>query len=117
MIDQQISEATRYALLEEELQRYLPLLQQYYHPHKIVLFGSMVTGQIQTWSDIDLMIVTETRLRFLDRTKEVMQVLQPRVGLDVLVYTPDEFDQLFRERPFFRTEILGKGKVLYEHSE
>ncbi|MEK9135842.1 MAG: C25 family cysteine peptidase, partial [Bacteroidota bacterium] len=29
-------------------------------------------------------------------------------------YTPNEFEQLQRERAFFRDEILGKGKVVYE---
>ena len=44
------------------------------------------------------------------------RLLRPRIGLDLLVYTPDEFEQLCRERPFFRDEVLGKGKVLYEQS-
>ncbi|RME47878.1 MAG: nucleotidyltransferase domain-containing protein, partial [Caldilineae bacterium] len=51
---------------------------------------------------------------FLERTKEVMQLLQPRVGVDILVYTPAEFERLARERAFVRDEIVGKGKVLYE---
>lgn len=36
--------ATRRALLEEEIKRYVPLLQQHYRPHKILLFGSMAAG-------------------------------------------------------------------------
>lgn len=63
------------------------------------------------------MIVAETDLRFLDRIKEAIQLLRPRVGADILVYTPDEFEQLCRERQFFRTEMLEKGKVLYERGE
>jgi predicted nucleotidyltransferase len=66
------------------------------------------------WSDIDLVVVKETDRRFLDRTKNVLQLLQPRVGVDVLVYTPQEFERLARERNFVRTEIRGKGRVLYE---
>jgi hypothetical protein len=41
-------------------------------------------------------------------------LLQPRVGIDILVYTPVEFENLCKERAFFREEILGKGKILYE---
>jgi hypothetical protein len=52
----------------------------------------------------------------LDRTKEMLRLLQPRVGLDVLVYTPDEFEQLCRERTFFQQEIVKKARVLYELS-
>jgi predicted nucleotidyltransferase len=74
----------------------------------------MATGNLHEWSDIDLVIVKETNQRFLERTKEVMQLLQPKVGLDVLVYTPAEFAQLYQERAFVRDEIVNKGRVLYE---
>jgi hypothetical protein len=35
------------------------------------------------------------------------------VATDLLVYTPEEFEQLARERPFVREEILAKGVLLY----
>jgi hypothetical protein len=41
-------------------------------------------------------------------------LLQPHVSMDILVYTPAEFTQLSRERPFFRDEIVAKGRVIYE---
>lgn len=102
--------------LQAELKRYLELLLDHVSPQKVILFGSLAQNEVEAWSDIDLVIVTETRARFLDRSKHILQLLQPRVGLDVLVYTPDEFEQLCRERPFFQDEILRKGKVLYERS-
>jgi len=43
-----------------------------------------------------------------------MQLLKPRVGIDILVYTPDEFAQMSQERLFVRQEIAAKGRVLYE---
>ncbi|MCW6034762.1 nucleotidyltransferase domain-containing protein [Spirulina subsalsa FACHB-351] len=104
----------RQQLLLTELNRYLELLQNFYQPKLILLFGSMATEQVHEWSDIDLVIIKETSQRFLDRTKEVIKLLQPRVGLDVLVYTPSEFEQLCQNRAFVRHEIVGKGKVLYE---
>ncbi|MFQ6078846.1 MAG: nucleotidyltransferase domain-containing protein, partial [Thermodesulfobacteriota bacterium] len=66
------------------------------------------------WSDIDLVIVKDTRKRFLDRIKEVLALLQPEVGVDILVYTPQEFQALAARRPFFQQEIQSKGKVVYE---
>jgi hypothetical protein len=35
----------------------------------------------------------------------------------VLVYTPDEFEQMRQERPFVQQEIVEKGRVLYEQSK
>ena len=104
----------RQQLLLSELNRYVSLLENFYRPQSILLFGSMVSETTHEWSDIDLVIIKKTSNRFLDRAKEVIQLLQPRVGLDVLVYTPNEFEQLCQERAFVRDEILGKGKILYE---
>jgi Nucleotidyltransferase domain. len=107
---------TRQQLLETELNRYVSVLREHYDPRSIRVFGSMVSGTVHEWSDIDLVIVKETDQRFLERTKEVLQLLQPKVGVDVLVYTPDEFKQLCQERAFVRDEIMGKGRILYERS-
>lgn len=107
----------RQQLLLAELHRYVDLLRDFYKPQSVLLFGSMATGKTHEWSDLDLVIVKETTRRFFDRTKEVIQLLQPRVGIDILVYTPVEFEQLCKERAFVREEILGKGKVLYERGK
>ncbi len=106
----------RRALLERELDRWLPLLVAHERPDKIILFGSYCAGQIGEWSDLDLVIIKETQAPFLDRTRQVLELLKPQVGVDVLVYTPKEFEQLSQERAFVRQEIVAKGKVLYERS-
>lgn len=109
--------AQRRAVLEAELARYVQLLREQYAPQRILLFGSLISGEIREWSDIDLVIIKETERQFLDRTREVLQLLRPQVGVDILVYTPDEFDQLVQQRAFVRDEIVGKGKVLYERGK
>ena len=53
-------------------------------------------------------------LPFWKRVAEIRALLKPRVATDVLVYTPGEIEQLGKERPFVRDEILGRGRVLYE---
>ena len=109
--------AQRRAVLEAELARYVQLLREQYAPQRILLFGSLISGEVKEWSDIDLVIIKETERKFLDRTREVLQLLRPQVGVDILVYTPDEFDQLVQQRAFVRDEIVGKGKVLYERGK
>lgn len=106
----------RQTLLEQELARYVEILCQDYLADKVVLFGSLAGGKTSLWSDIDLVVVKETDLRFLDRIAEVIRLLQPRVGLDLLVYTPQEYDVLAQERLFVRSEIVEKGRVLYERT-
>jgi predicted nucleotidyltransferase len=112
--EEPIHSRTRQALLERELDRWLSLLIAHEQPDKIILFGSYRAGQVSEWSDLDLVIIKETKTRFLDRTRRVLELLKPQVGVDVLVYTPQEFEQLSRERAFVRQEIVAKGKVIYE---
>jgi predicted nucleotidyltransferase len=107
----------RRALLERELNRWLPLLIVHEQPDKITLFGSYCAGEIDECSDLDLVIVKETDAPFLDRTRQVLALLRPRVGVDVLVYTPEEFERLSRERAFLREEIVAKGWVIYERGD
>ncbi|MEA3310337.1 MAG: nucleotidyltransferase domain-containing protein [Chloroflexota bacterium] len=100
--------------LQLELARYLRLLTTHGSPEKIILFGSLAKGELHRWSDIDLLIVERTSLPFFQRLHQKRLLLQPTVGTDILVYTPEEFEQLSLERPFFREEVLSKGTVLYE---
>jgi len=43
-------------------------------------------------------------------------LLKPQVGTDILYYTPQEFEEMQRERTFFREEIAGRGRVVYERA-
>lgn len=80
---------------------------------KIILFGSLARGEVGRGSDIDLIIVQETDKRFLDRLEEIYAALEPRVGLDVLVYTPGEFARMERTNSFIKRAV-NEGKVLYD---
>jgi predicted nucleotidyltransferase len=113
-VDRSLTPAERRQLLEQELTRYVRLLTEHSDPERVIVFGSLVTGHIRAWSDIDLVIVERTDLPFLQRLRQVRKLLRPKVGTDILVYTPEEFEQLRRQRPFFREEILAKGMVIYE---
>ncbi len=111
-----IANQERRAFLESELNRWLPLLIANEQPERIILFGSYPTGQVGEWSDLDLVVVKETNDRFLERGRRILALLQPKVGVDLLVYTPAEFAQLAQERAFVRDEVVAKGKVIYERS-
>ncbi len=100
--------------LEKELKRILHILKKNYKPEKIILFGSLANGNINEWSDIDLVLIKRSKKRFLDRIGEVIELCSPKLGTDFIVYTPKEFQYLLRVEPFIREEVLKKGKVIYE---
>jgi len=106
--------AERKKLLVQEMNRCVRLLREHGSPEKVILFGTLAKGLVHEWSDIDLVVVEQTHLPFFQRLKKVRKLLQPRVGMDIMVYTPEEFDQLCADRPFFKEEIVSKGEIVYE---
>jgi uncharacterized protein len=106
----------RRARLESELQRFLPIVTEQLHPDLIILFGSLASGQVHEWSDLDLAVIAETELPFLERLEQIYLRFEPHVGLDVFVYTPKEWDDLKATRLFVQQEIVQKGRVLYERA-
>ncbi len=104
----------RKSILENEIKRITNLIIQKYFPEKIILFGSAVKGNIHQWSDIDLVLIKKTDKRFIDRLHEVHLLTRPSVGVNFIVYTPEEAQRMIEEnRYFFVKEIINKGKVLY----
>lgn len=91
----------------------LDILVREYKPLRVYLFGSLARGRIRDWSDIDLVIVKDTNQRFLDRTRDVLMLLKPAVGCDIVVYTPAELEEM-KGRMFFKTEVEQHGRILYE---
>jgi uncharacterized protein len=112
-ISRNLSTANRRRLLERELNRWLPLLIEHLKPQQILLFGSLTNKRLHEWSDVDLVIIQQTELPFFERTKQALKLIRPKVGVDLLIYTSEEFSLLSKERRFFREEIMAKGKVLY----
>lgn len=103
--------------LEQELKRIMEIIVREYKPQRVILFGSLAQGDVREWSDIDLAIVKDTQQRFIKRIGEVFQLTRPHLALNVVVYTPQEVDQMEREGHYFwRDEITGKGKVLYDRA-
>lgn len=81
---------------------------------KIILFGSLAGGKVGIKSDLDLLVIQDTDKPFLTRAREIMQQLNPRVAVDILVYTPEEFEKMQYEPNSFIKNIMKKGRVVYE---
>lgn len=109
-----ISISNREKILKDELERIVKIIKEKYSPEKIILFGSMAKGEIHEWSDIDLLIIKETSSRPIDRCVEIARLTKPKVGIDLFVYTPEEFNSIMKEGFSFLSDIIKHGIVLYE---
>jgi predicted nucleotidyltransferase len=102
--------------IKKVIQSILQKLISDYAPQKVILFGSYVYGSPGSDSDIDLLIIKETKERFIDRWVTVQRILTGShrfVPLEILVLTPEEIEKRLSIGDQFIGEILEKGKVLY----
>lgn len=103
----------RYAReLDQDLDSLVAQLRALPEVHMVILFGSCAAGRRDLFTDLDLIVVMDSPLGFVSRGAALARRLHAGVALDLLVYTPQEFEQL-RHRPFLR-QALATAKVLYE---
>ena len=98
-------------VLKKKLQ---PLFKEF-RITKAILFGSHARNEASRHSDIDLILIQNTHLRFLDRYEGILASFSqalPEWDVDMLIYTSEELAKI-SERPFIR-QALKEGKVLYE---
>lgn len=84
-------------------------------PEKIILFGSTVSGRADEFSDLDVIMIKESKCSFVERGAEAARLLRhtlPRV--DLFVYTPKEFEKMKEESHPFLNQALKRGKIIYE---
>ncbi|MCC3433962.1 MAG: nucleotidyltransferase domain-containing protein [Oscillatoriales cyanobacterium] len=83
-------------------------------PEKIILFGSYAYGNPQNDSDVDLLVILPYKGSNFRKTWEILNKVQPKFAIDLLVRTPVEIEQRLAWNDFFLREIIEKGKVIYE---
>lgn len=85
-----------------------------YHPEKIILFGSYAEGVTNESSDLDLLIIKDSKLPIYKRSVEIRKYLRGMcIPMDLVVYTKDEIKKWKNVQTAFITQILKKGKILY----
>ncbi len=91
-----------------------PLLQEQ-RAHAAYVFGSHARGEADAHSDIDVMIVAPTRREPVERFRDYLPaILAAPVGVDLIVYTPEEFERLLEEQRPFLVNVLEGAKSIYE---
>ena len=86
-----------------------------YQPERLYLFGSWARGEEDELSDLDLVVIKQTTDPFWDRLREAARLLPSEIGgVDILVYTPDEFAAMQREGNAFVEMIIEEGRLIYD---
>jgi len=102
-------------LTSEQINQVSRRIQEQFHPKKIVLFGSYAEGKANEDSDIDLMVITDTSLPYIERYGMIRRVLDDfPAAFDIIVKTPSEYQQ---QKEILNTVVYFAdkyGNVLYE---
>ena len=77
------------------------------------VFGSHARGTAGADSDIDVIVVAPTDRPFVERFRDYLPaIVNAGVGVDLLVYTPDEFARMQAEgRPFLVDTLADARQV------
>lgn len=107
---------------ETTLQKMVDIIVRESDPERIILFGSQARCDARDTSDVDLIVVmgntvdnAETPIRVTGRILKALAAL--RIGADVLVYTPEEFEYWSDSLNHVIARALREGRTLYARSE
>jgi uncharacterized protein len=98
------------------IRRFARQVAERFGPDKIILFGSYAYGTPHADSDVDLLVVMPCRNQ-LDQGFRIRCAVEAPFPMDLIVRKPSEMKWRLEEGESFLTEIVTKGKVLYEKDD
>ncbi len=101
--------------MQEKVRKLIDCLLPY-GPERLFLFGSWARQEEDDLSDLDLVVIKKTDTPFLERLREIASLLPFELGaVDILVYTPEEFESMKRDGNAFIEMILEEGRIIYDN--
>ncbi len=102
-------------ITQEKIHHIAKVIADNYHPEKIILFGSYAEGSPNEDSDLDFLVIKETNVLQHKRPREIRKFLRGmKTPMDIIVYTKSEIEKWKNVKQAFISQILEKGKVVYE---
>jgi predicted nucleotidyltransferase len=98
------------------IRRYARAIAERFQPDKIILFGSYAYGTPHEDSDVDLLVIKPTWNQ-LSQAVQIRRALAAPFPMDLIVRTPKEMKWRLEEGESFLTEVVSRGKVLYEKDD
>jgi len=97
----------------ELLRRVADFIKEHFHAQKVILFGSYAYGKPDKDSDIDLLVIMNTNMRFPKQAAVIRMAIAKNFDfkkpMDIIVRTPEFIEERYKERDFFIKDILEKG--------
>jgi predicted nucleotidyltransferase len=98
------------------IRRFARQVAERFRPEKIILFGSHAYGTPHADSDVDILVIMPAHNE-LDQAAKIACEVQAPFAEDLIVLKPQNVKWRLEEGDSFLTEIMTKGKVLYEKDD
>ena len=98
------------------IRRFARQVAERFRPEKIILFGSYAYGTPHADSDVDLLVIMPARNE-LDQAFKIRCEVPTQFPMDLLVFKPQHVKWRLEEGESFLTEIMTKGRILYEKND
>lgn len=98
------------------IRHYARRVGERFRPERIILFGSYAYGKPHADSDVDLLVIMPARNE-LDQAFTIRCEVPAQFPMDLIVLKPQHLKWRLEERESFVTEIVAKGKTLYEKND
>ncbi|MCX7661924.1 MAG: nucleotidyltransferase domain-containing protein [Candidatus Omnitrophica bacterium] len=72
----------------KEIKTYAQKIRERFKPEKIILFGSYAYGKPKKDSDVDLLVIMNTKLKPLEQAVIIRREIPANFALDLLVRRP-----------------------------
>lgn len=98
----------------KEINKIVQKIVNRFNPEKVILFGSCAYKKPSEFSDIDILVVMNTRKRTIRQSAEISGSINHIFPVDIIVKRPEEIEWRLKDGDSFIKEIFEKGKILYE---
>jgi predicted nucleotidyltransferase len=98
------------------IRRFARQVAEKFRPDKIILFGSYAYGTPNADSDVDILVIMPCRNKG-SKAGHIRWKVPAPFPMDLIVRTPQEMRWRLAEGDLFHTEIVTRGKVLYEKGD
>jgi len=100
------------------LNKVVEILKMRYHLIAVILFGSRARGDYTPWSDYDILIIADFQSSYLERLKEVLDILKDvKIPIEPHPYTLEEAIRMLKNGNPTIYDALDEGIILYETEE
>ena len=102
-------------LSSSDINNIINVIVKGYDPEKVYVFGSYAKGAAREDSDLDICVIKETTERPLNRSVKIHSLFNPYPhAMDILVYTPEEFEERKKMINTMAYFIAKNSELMYE---